>query len=102
MEAREKRAKKLYEEAKTNPELLERMRASGRRHYHKNKKTIAEYSRDYTKSMREIAKELGRCMVCYKDKDNPKFAGCSKCRAYHRENYARKKKGTLNETKQNG
>jgi len=39
---------------------------------------------EYQKEMKEIAIEIGNCSVCFKEKDNPKFKTCSKCRAYYR------------------
>jgi len=49
-------------------------------------KRVAKYSpNERRKQLREIAKEIGRCPHCLKDKDNPLFKLCSKCRKYMRD-----------------
>jgi len=39
------------------------------------------------KEMREIAIELGNCSSCFKEKDNPKYKRCFKCRKKFRDYY---------------
>ena len=58
----------------------------------------AAYQRRYKKEMKEIAIELGRCYCCYKDKDNPKYKMCSKCRLKC-QRHAKKKKLASEESK---
>jgi hypothetical protein len=41
-------------------------------------------SRIKTKQMKAIAKEIGNCTYCYKERDNPKYNLCSKCRMNNR------------------
>ena len=46
------------------------------------------------RELREIAKELGRCIVCFKEKQDPRYSQCLKCRIYsrewHRKNWRKK------------
>lgn len=39
----------------------------------------------YKKQMRDIAKEIGMCSVCFKNKPSTGFKTCDKCRNYYKE-----------------
>jgi recombinational DNA repair protein RecR len=74
---------------KNNPELREKLRKERRLYCLKNKKKLKKYhkiyQKTYKKEMQAIAKELGNCLSCYKEKDNPKLSTCSICRLKARE-----------------
>lgn len=94
-----------YDRLKLNPvklaEFKEKLRNWHKKNYLKKKKKDPNYLKklsnkkyEYTKQMRGIAKDIGNCSQCFKERDNPKFKRCSKCRDYAR-NYYNNKKITL-------
>jgi len=74
------RGERIRKELKKNPEKTKEYLKKAREHYYKNRDEICERYRTYGKEMREIAKELGKCSMCFKEKDNPKYKTCSLCR----------------------
>ena len=45
-----------------------------------SKKRARKWFNNYRKEMRKAAKDLGNCVVCFKEKDKSKYLICSKCR----------------------
>jgi hypothetical protein len=46
----------------------------------------------YHKEMREVAIDLGNCVTCFKEKEDPRYKQCFECRKYAREWYHNNKK----------
>ena len=76
--------KRMWEKIKKNPFLLEKRREAQRRWVKKHRGEIRERSNEYRKEMRKISEELGNCTNCHKEKDNPLFKMCSRCRQKNR------------------
>lgn len=58
-------------------------------YYLKNRRKLIDYVGEYRREMREIARDMGTCTNCFKEKDNPKFLQCSQCRVINRRRYKR-------------
>lgn len=82
---------KYRENLKKDPEKYKRFKISGnkssKKWLQKNKDRMREYQRD----MRQIDREIGHCSQCHKERDNPKYQLCSKCRIYRRMRNWKKK-----------
>ena len=80
------------ENLKKDPEKYKRYlisrNKSSKKWWQKNKDKMMEYQKD----MRQIDREIGNCTQCHKERDNPKYRLCSKCRVYHRMKLAEYKK----------
>jgi hypothetical protein len=85
-----------YERMKNNKEKYDLFKKKGKesrkRHYLKLKKEYPErlkniniYQNKRIKELRVVAKEIGNCSRCFKEKDNPKWKMCSLCRGICRK-----------------
>lgn len=80
-----KQSQKYYQKHK------EEYNEASRKRYKKNKYKPNVKISKYRREMREVAKELGNCSICFKPKDNPKYSCCLKCRMYQKEYYHKNK-----------
>lgn len=99
-QSRQDNYKRRYEKIKNDPELYrqyrERNNLNARKRYLKNREKIKAQKIKYYREMRSIAREMGNCIYCFKENDDPKYSGCSKCRERNRMNtkkYNNKKNG---------
>ena len=102
------RLSQLSEKAKARQKHFRETHPNYNRDY--KKKYVQEHRqrcnkrmKQYHNEMRIIAREIGNCTACFKEKDNPKFLMCSKCRKYfkeyHKKYYAKNKLKKQNEEK---
>ena len=80
--------KRKWEKIKSNPELYENSLKRAKKYRQKNKERLHVSERNWRKEMIEVAMSIGNCNRCFKEKENPNFKACSKCREYMR-NYNR-------------
>jgi hypothetical protein len=93
-------SKRRWNKIKSDPELYEKQLAYQRKKYstynEEQKLNIKEKQKVWRLSMRKIAKDIGNCSMCFKEKDSSKFKICSKCRermrGYQNKYYLKKKK----------
>jgi len=90
--SRHESQKRKWLKIKNNPELYKKLRESQRRYNKKYKILINIRQNKYKKEMVETAREIGTCTKCFKERDNPKWNTCSRCRMYYREYSHRKEK----------
>jgi hypothetical protein len=89
--SRHEAAKKRYKKIKENPELyakkLEQQRARYKKRTEEQKKKDKLYLNDWRKSMRNTAKLIGNCSLCFKEKKKNNFKMCLDCRIKMRKYY---------------
>lgn len=94
------RSQKKWEAIKADPEKLEKWRVSRKEYYLRKKAERRginnKYRREWAKSMREVAKDIGNCSCCFKQKDDDRYKMCIKCRKINRDLYKKRRE------KQNG
>jgi hypothetical protein len=59
------------------------------------KKKYRKKRNKYTQELRDTAKEIGTCSKCFKEKENPKWKWCKKCREYYRIYRYKRKNGNI-------
>jgi hypothetical protein len=92
-----------YALLKANPELYaKRLEEQRRRYRNKTNEQRIKWNasqNEWRKSMRRVAKDIGNCSFCFKEKENPSFKMCSSCRIKTRKYYKKKVKGGIEDDK---
>ena len=76
--------KRRWTKIKSNPELYEMSLKRAKKYRQKNKEILSVSTNNWRKEMREVAISIGNCSRCFKEKGDPKFKMCFKCRSYRR------------------
>lgn len=81
LNARQRNArKKVY-----TPELRQKINNTRRKRMNLYLDIYHERQNIYKKQMRDIAKQIGMCSCCFKNKPSRGFKMCDKCRNYYKE-----------------
>lgn len=89
--SRHEAAQRRYKKIKESPELyakkLEQQRARYKKRTEEQKQRQLKLQNEWKRSMSRVAKDLGNCSMCYKEKKKNNFKMCLSCRIKMRKQY---------------